>query len=77
MEAVAAELILAAEKKGVRIDMDYARNYIAARETLQTRSDDEGAHATVHHFEMLLSTFGRFALSAEDWNKHCHGMPQP
>jgi hypothetical protein len=77
VEAMAAELILAAEQKGVRIDLAYARNYIAARLTLQARPDDAAARETVTHFESLLSTFGRFTLPEADYEKHCAGMEQP
>jgi len=77
LEALAAELILAAEAKGVRIDLDYARNYIAARNTLRMHPNDASAYETCNHFEMLMSTFGRFILPEADWEKHCPGMPQP
>jgi len=74
LEAMAAELILAAEARGVRIDLPYATSYIAARRTLQTQPNDADALATVKHFESLMSIFGRFTLAPEDYEKHCDGM---
>jgi len=75
-QSLAAELILAAEQKGVRIDQAYAMNYIEARKKLQTTPNDEAAQKTAKHFELLMSEFGRFALPIEDWEKHCFPLVQ-
>ena len=72
--AMAAELILAAEKKGVLIDMDYALRYIDARQRITSHPEDAVSPQVVKHFEMLLSPFGRFMLPDEDWLKHCEPL---
>lgn len=72
--AMAAELILAAEKKGVLIDMDYALRYIDARQRTSSHPEDETSRQIVQHFEMLMSPFGRFMLPEEDWMKHCEPL---
>jgi len=77
VNALSAELILAAEKKRVRIDTDYARRYISARQTLQANPEDPEAHSIVRHFELLMSDFGRFKLPDEDYQKHCGYEEKP
>jgi len=74
IEAMAAELILAAEKRGVLIDMQYSLNYIDARQRITSRPEDAVSQQVVRHFEMLMSDFGRFMLSDGDWERHCASL---
>jgi hypothetical protein len=71
IESLASNLIVAAFEKGVRIDMEYAKQYISARELLQRDPNNEGPLAKVEHFELLMSDFGRFTLPLDDYTKHC------
>lgn len=71
LDAIAADLILQAEKRRVRISREYAVAYINARQALHADPSDASARRTVCHFETLLSEFGRFTLPFEDWLRHC------
>jgi hypothetical protein len=70
LDSLASNLIVAAAGKGVRIDVEYAKRYISAREILQRNPNSESAQTTVVHFELLMSEIGRFKLSKEDYDRH-------
>ena len=74
IEAMAAELILHAEKHGVLIDQEYAIRFIDAKQRVNSHPEDALSQQIVQHFEMLLSPFGRFMLPEEDWMKHCEPL---
>lgn len=70
IDSLASNLIVAAHDNGVRIDVEYAKRYISACETLQMNPGNVASKLVVDHFQMLMSDFGRFTLSLADYEKH-------